>query len=154
MCTIGRTAGGTAGKAHHRTDRAQYPVWNGQERKDNGAKRCRSSFLNTTFQPKPLPSLVVEDSDGKRHNLITRDNYGFLRDSFFRYAYLMEKEAVHTPGRTFGEGIARLHEEMDALVGEGLNVNIEERDGRLLFKLWKAHQIGRASCRERVSSPV
>lgn len=44
MCTIGRTAGGTAGKAHHRTDRAQYPVWNGQKRKDNGAKRCRSSF--------------------------------------------------------------------------------------------------------------
>ena len=46
----------------------------------------------------------------------------------------MEKEAVHT-GRTFGEGIARLHEEMDDLVGEGLNVNIEEQDGRLLFKL-------------------
>ena len=103
----------------------------------------RSSFLNATFQPKPLPSLVVEDSDGKRHNLITRENYGFLRDSFFRYAYLMEKEAVHTPGRTFGEGIARLHEEMDDLVGEGLNVNIEEQDGRLLFKLWKAHHWGK-----------
>lgn len=55
----------------------------------------------------------------------------------------MEKEAVHTPGRTFGEGIARLHEEMDALVGEGLNVNIEEQDGRLLFKLWKAHHWGK-----------
>ena len=85
----------------------------------------------------------MEDSDGKRHNLITRENYGFLRDSFFRYAYLMEKEAVHTPGRTFGEGIARLHEEMDDLVGEGLNVNIEEQDGRLLFKLWKAHHWGK-----------
>lgn len=56
------------------------------------------SFLNATFQPKPLPSLVVEDSDGKRHNLITRENYGFLRDSFFRYAYLMEKEAGTYPG--------------------------------------------------------
>ena len=55
----------------------------------------------------------------------------------------MEKEAVHTPGRTFGEGIARLHEEMDDLVGEGLNVNIEEQDGRLLFKLWKAHHWGK-----------
>ena len=143
MCTIGRTAGGTACKAHHRTDRTQYPLRYGQERKDYGTEGCRSSFLNTTFQPKPLPSLVVEDSDGKRHNLITRDNYGFLRDSFFRYAYLMEKEAVHTPGRTFGEGIARLHEEMDALVGEGLNVNIEEQDGRLLFKLWKAHHWGK-----------
>ena len=143
MCTIGRTAGGTACKAHHRTDRTQYPLQYGQERKDYGTGGCRSSFLNATFQPKPLPSLVVEDSDGKRHNLITRENYGFLRDSFFRYAYLMEKEAVHTPGRTFGEGIARLHEEMDDLVGEGLNVNIEEQDGRLLFKLWKAHHWGK-----------
>ena len=143
MCTIGRTAGGTACKAHHRTDRTQYPLQYGQERKDYGTGGCRSSFLNATFQPKPLPSLVVEDSDGKRHNLITQDNYRFLRDSFFRYACLMEKETVHTPGRTFGEGIARLHEEMDALVGEGLNVNIEEQDGRLLFKLWKAHHWGK-----------
>lgn len=100
-------------------------------------------FSERHVSAKPLPSLVVEDSDGKRHNLITRENYGFLRDSFFRYAYLMEKEAVHTPGRTFGEGIARLHEEMDDLVGEGLNVNIEEQDGRLLFKLWKAHHWGK-----------
>lgn len=65
MCTIGRTAGGTACKAHHRTDRTQYPLRYGQERKDYGTGGCRSSFLNATFQPKPLPSLVVEDSDGK-----------------------------------------------------------------------------------------
>ena len=139
MCTIGRTAGGTAGKAHHRTDRAQYPVWNGQERKDNGAKRCRSSFLNTTFLPRPLPSLFVEDTGGNRYNLITQENYEFLRDSYFRYACLLGKEAVHTPGRTFGEGIAKLHEEMEVLVGEDLNVNIEEQNGRLLFWLWKTH---------------
>lgn len=104
MCTIGRTAGGTACKAHHRTDRTQYPLRYGQERKDYGTGGCRSSFLNATFQPKPLPSLVVEDSDGKRHNLITRENYGFLRDSFFRYAYLMEKEAVHTRAGHSGKG--------------------------------------------------
>lgn len=139
MCTIGRTAGGTAGKAHYRTDRAQYPVWNGQERKDNGAKRCRSSFLNTTFLPRPLPSLFVEDTGGNRYNLITQENYEFLRDSYFRYACLLGKEAVHTPGRTFGEGIAKLHEEMEVLVGEELNVNIEEQNGRLLFRLWKTH---------------
>lgn len=36
MCTIGRTAGGTACKAHHRTDRTQYPLQYGQERKDYG----------------------------------------------------------------------------------------------------------------------
>lgn len=142
MCTIGRTAGGTAGKAHHRTDRAQYPVWNGQERNDNGAKQCRSSFLNTTFLPRPLPSLFVEDTGGNRYNLITQENYEFLRDSYFRYACLLGKEAVHTPGRTFGEGIAKLHEEMEILVGEELNVNIEEQNGRLLFRLWKTHRWG------------
>lgn len=142
MCTIGRTAGGTAGKAHHRTDRAQYPVWNGQERKDNGAKRCRYPFLNTTLLPRPLPSLFVEAPGGNRYNLITQENYEFLRDSYFRYACLLGKEAVHTPGRTFGEGIARLHEEMEVLVGEELNVNIEEQNGRLLFRLWKTHRWG------------
>ena len=142
MCTIGRTAGGTAGKTHHRTDRARYPLWNGQEGKDNCAKRCRSSFLNTTFLPRPLPSLFVEDTGGNRYNLITQENYEFLRDSYFRYACLLGKEAVHTPGRTFGEGIARLHEEMEALVGEDLNVNIEEQNGRLLFRLWKTHRWG------------
>ena len=51
MCTIGRTAGGTACKAHHRTDRTQYPLRYGQERKDYGTEGCRSSFLNATFQP-------------------------------------------------------------------------------------------------------
>jgi len=142
MCTIGRTAGGTAGKTHHRTDRARYPLRNGQEGKDNCAKRCRSSFLNTTFLPRPLPSLFVEDTGGNRYNLITQENYEFLRDSYFRYACLLGKEAVHTPGRTFGEGIARLHEEMEALVGEDLNVNIEEQNGRLLFRLWKTHRWG------------
>lgn len=69
-------------------------------------------------------------------------NYEFLRDSYFRYACLLGKEVVHTPGRTFGEGIAKLHEEMENLVGEELNVNIEEQNGRLLFRLWKTHRWG------------
>ena len=81
----------------------------------------------------------MEDTGGNRYNLITQENYEFLRDSYFRYACLLGKEAVHTPGRTFGEGIAKLHEEMEVLVGEELNVNIEEQNGRLLFRLWKTH---------------
>ena len=37
---------------------------------------------------------------------------------------------------------AKLHEEMEVLVGEELNVNIEEQNGRLLFRLWKTHRWG------------
>lgn len=61
---------------------------------------------------------------------------------FFRYALLMKKEAVHTPGRTPGESIARLHEEMCNLVGNDMNVNIEQDEERLLFRLWKCHEWG------------
>lgn len=85
----------------------------------------------------------MNDTDGKPHNLITQENYKFLRDSFFRYASLMKKEAVHVPGRTPGEGIARLHEEMCNLVGNDMNVNIEQNGERLLFCLWKCHQWGK-----------
>lgn len=54
----------------------------------------------------------------------------------------MDTEAVHTPGNSIGEGIARLYDEMNALVGDDLNVNIEQEDGRLFFRLWKNHQWG------------
>lgn len=54
----------------------------------------------------------------------------------------MKKEAVHTPGRTPGESIARLHEEMCNLVGNDMNVNIEQDEERLLFRLWKCHEWG------------
>lgn len=142
MCTLGRTAVGTAREAHHWADEAQYAVRGGQERKDYGTQWCRNSFLNASFVPLALPSLVVEQYDGRQYNLITRENYEFLRDSYFRYALLLEKEAVHTPGNSIGEGIANLYDEMNALVGNDLNVNIEQEDGRLYFNLWKYHRWG------------
>lgn len=49
----------------------------------------------------------------------------------------MDMEAVHIPGNSIGEGIARLYDEMNALVGDDLNVNIEQEEGRLFFRLWK-----------------
>ncbi len=51
-------------------------------------------------------------------------------------------EAVHIPGNSIGEGIARLYDEMNALVGDDLNVNIEQEGGRLFFRLWKKHRWG------------
>ena len=90
----------------------------------------------------PPPELFSESPDGKPCNLITRENYEFLRDSFFRYASLMKKEAVHTPGLTTAEGITRLHDEMSDLVGNDMNVNIEQDGERLIFRLWKCHRWG------------
>lgn len=55
---------------------------------------------------------------------------------------MLQKEAAHTPGNSIGEGIARLYDEMDTLVGDDLNVNIEQEGGRLFFRLWKYHQWG------------
>ena len=145
MCTIGRTPAGTAGKAHHRTDPAECTVRGGQERTDCGSKRGRNSFLNTALPPIARESLMVETYDGSTCNginVITRENYEFLRDSFFRYAALLDTKAVHIPGNSIGEGIAVLYDEMNALVGDDLNVNIEQEDGRLFFRLWKNHRWG------------
>lgn len=146
MCTIGRTTAGTAGNAHHRADTTECAVRGEQGRTDCGSKRGRDSFLNTPLAPVAQKSLVVETYDGLRcndMNVITRENYRFLRDSFFKYAALLQKEAAHIPGNSIGEGIARLYDEMDALVGDDLNVNIEQEGGRLFFRLWKNHQWGK-----------
>lgn len=103
MCTIGRTTAGTAGKAHHRADRAANPVRGEQGRTDCGSKRGRNSFLSTALAPIAQKNLAVDTYDGNGINVITRENYEFLRDSFFNYALLLKKEAVHTPGRVSGK---------------------------------------------------
>lgn len=54
----------------------------------------------------------------------------------------MKKEAVHAPGLTMAEGITRLHDEMSDLVGNDMNVNIEQDGERLIFRLWKCHRWG------------
>ena len=142
MCTIGRTTAGTAGKAHHRADRAANPVRGEQGRTDCGSKRGRNSFLSTALAPIAQKNLAVDTYDGNGINVITRENYEFLRDSFFNYALLLKKEAVHTPGKGIGESIANLYDEMDELVGDGMNVNIEQNNGKLYFNLWKCHKWG------------
>ena len=43
-------------------------------------------------------------------NVITRDNYELLRESYFRYSLLLQKEGVHMPGNSIGEGIANLYD--------------------------------------------
>lgn len=55
---------------------------------------------------------------------------------------MLKKEATHTPGNSIGESIAKLYNEMDELVGDGMNLNIEQKNGRLYFNLWKCHNWG------------
>lgn len=142
MCTIGRISSRTAGKAHHRADQTGNPTWCEQNRTDYGSKRSCNSFLNTAMIPVAQSSLMIEDYDGKTYNVITRENYEFLRDSYFQYVKLLKKEAKHIPGNSIGEGIANLYDEMSELLGEDLNVNIEREDDRLFFRLWKYHNWG------------
>ena len=134
MCTIGRASIRSTDKAHYHPDREECTAWREQGRTDCGSKRGRNSFLNTSFVSLAPKRLVVECHDGfqwNKVNVITRENYEFLRDSYFRYALLLEKEAVHTPGNSIGEGIANLYDEINELIGDEMNVNIEQENGRL-----------------------
>ncbi len=142
MCTIGRTSGKSAGKAHHYPDESNCTAWSEQKREDYGAFGCRNPFLNTVFAPLASQSLFVDGYVGdkcERINVITQENYEFLRDSYIRYGELMQKEAKHTPGHSIGESIAKLYDEMEDLMEEGLHVNIEHNNGLLHFTLWKTH---------------
>lgn len=102
-----------------------------------GSRGSRNAFLREPI-PAILPRCVTAACSDT--NLITRENYEYLRDSYFRYARLLNVEAPHDPGRDCGDGIAHLYEEMRALVVPTLDVNIELRDcDKLAFALWHAH---------------
>ncbi len=141
MCTLGRTASGTARKADNKPDRTQLPVWNGQERNDDGTKRCRCHFLTSPILP--IAPIQVQGGWGNdRYELITQENYEFLRDSYLRYAELMNVVPVHEPGISLGESINNVYREMKTLIGNKPRLNIEDNDGRLYFNLWEYYEWG------------
>ena len=144
MCTIGRTPVGTAGKARHQPDAKECTVRREQGRTDCGSKRAvilskhGSGAVGTEI-------LTVEIYDGCKYNkanVVTRENYEFLRDSYFKYALLLQKEAVHTPGKSVGEGIARLYDEMDTLVGT-ICMSISSRRTAGCFPTVEMSQMGK-----------
>lgn len=142
MQTIGIRAGRAACPAYHAANRT-LPLQGSIETKKNyGAQRCRNAFLGTRIKA-IAPKCVTREWDGITYNYITRENYGFLRDSYLRYAALLGVEALHQPAKSIGESILRLRAEMDALIGDGLNVNLEYEEDRLHFALWKCHQWGK-----------
>lgn len=144
MQTIGIRAGRAACPAHYAANRKLPPQGSGETEKNYGAKRCRNAFLGTRVKA-IAPKCVTREWNGITYNYITRENYEFLRDSYMRYAGLLGVEAKHRPARTIGESILRLRTEMDALIGSGLNVNLEYEEDRLFFSLWKCHQWGKCT---------
>lgn len=113
----------------------------GSEKTHYGSFGSRNAFLK-----KPLKPIAPQQmTAGYRYerNCISRADYEYLRDSYFNYARLLHTEPKHDPGESYGEGIANLYAEMDALIGDDLNVNIEPRkDGGLCFALWKKNKWG------------
>lgn len=95
-----------------------------------------NAFLRT-----PIPAIAPQcvTAADSNVNLVTRENYEYLRDSYSRYAYLLNAVPQHDPGRSYGEGVANLYDELCRLV-DNANVNIETIDGRLQFVLWKPNE--------------
>lgn len=143
MYALEKISTGTTREAGHQPDGTEYPAWSGQDGKNYGSERGCNSFLNVSFVPIAPQSVTREDHDGISHNLITQENYEFLRDSYFRYAGLLNVDAPHDRGKSIGEGIANLYNEFAALLDETVHVNYEERNGRLYFNLWQAHTWGK-----------
>lgn len=73
--------------------------------KNYGSERGCNSFLNVSFVPIAPQSVTREDHDGISHNLITQENYEFLRDSYFRYAGLLNVDAPHDRGKSIGKAL-------------------------------------------------
>lgn len=102
-----------------------------------GSCGSRNAFLKESI-PSILPRCITATYCDT--NLISRENYKYLRDSYFRYAQLLNVEAPHDPGNDYGDGIAHLYEELSALVGPSLDVNIELQScDKLTFALWHSH---------------
>lgn len=141
MCTIGRFPVGTACEAHHRTNGADCTLRDRKEREGYGAERCRNSFLKTALTP-ISPHTLLKPWYGEEYNVITQENYEFLRDSYFCYAGLLQVKATHEPGNSLGESISRIYHDMSRIVGDEIGLNIEQNQGRLYFNLWKCHRWG------------
>lgn len=141
MQAIGRTSSVGAGTVHHIADRANRSNRNRHQKKNSSPDWNCNDFLKVSFDP-IAPCSVVRDWNGEDYNYITQENYQFLRDSFFNYARLMNREVNHNSGKTVGEGIANLYNEMNLLIGGDLELNIEYREGKLYFNIWKTHRWG------------
>jgi hypothetical protein len=112
-----------------------------QKKTNCSAERCCNSFLKTVISP-ITPQTVVSLWDGKDYNCTTKDNYLYLLESAMNYAALSGVELKHNAGKSIGEGISNIYDELDNIIGD-INLNIEIKDNKPSFVLWKYHPWGK-----------
>lgn len=142
MQAAARITGKLPGSPHHLPDREKHPNRNRPKEKNYGASVRRNDFLNTALSP-IAPTCVIRDEYKVNYNYITQENYHFLRDSYFHYAELLGVKVLHKVGKTVGQSIANLYDEMNILTGDDIELNIETCEEKLCFVLWKTHQWGK-----------
>lgn len=137
MYTVEQIPVGKSCEGHNRPDGAGFQSGDRQEKEDCGTRRCRYPFLTVPVTEKAPQSVVKQWRDGEWYELISRENYEYLRDSYLRYAGLLGMSVSSSPCGIFGEDIVKVYKAMKALVGDDIGVNIEQDAGRLKFRLWK-----------------
>ena len=141
MRTLGKTSAGTARTIVDKSDRARLPKGIITESNDDGARRCRCHFLTDTIPP--IAPTHIAWGNNKEYEIVTQENYEYLRDSYLRYAELSGVRPELTSGQSVGESINNVFNAMLHLLGESQNLNIEENEGRLYFNIWAYHVWGR-----------
>lgn len=141
MQTPERITVGTARKAAHKPDREALSLRSEPAKKNYSAQRCCNSFLRTTI-PSSVPAFIIKDWGCDTFNIITQENYDFLRDSYLRYTELLKVKPEHIPGKTLSESINQLYYDMQTILNDRVGLNIEQENGRLYFNLWKHHRWG------------
>ena len=143
MQAIGTTPIRGIGQTYYRRNRGQRTVQHKPEREAARTRRDGYDFLNGTIKPHYTPTVTRRGYDGEEYELITQENYIFLRDSYLRYAELLGlADAKHNPGDNHSEGIANLYWEMKALLKDKECLNFDYSLGRLYFTIWRTHKWG------------
>jgi hypothetical protein len=137
MQAVGAITDTLPGTVYHKPNRTGYSRRREQGKKNYGAQRCCNSFLKAVFTP-IAPQAVTRLWNEVEYNYITKDNYDYLLASALNYASLLGVELKHNPGKSPGEGISNIYDELDGIIGN-INLNIETNGDKLQFVLWKYH---------------
>lgn len=140
MQTVGTPRVGATGTLHHLTRLAQHRRRSKPSDKDTGSQRIGNDFL-TQRHTSIYPQSVTRTWNGADHNYLTRENYEYMIASVERYAQIVGGELNHTPRTNVAEGISNLYDELNALTN-GIGLNIETHEDKLVFVLWKSHRWG------------
>lgn len=141
MQTAGRHPHAATCAIHNIASRKVVSERNGQAKAHCGSFGSRNAFLTHRFRD-ISPQYVSSDPNDNGKNCITKRNYLYLRDSYYRYAELLGVVPKHDAGQSYGDGIVDLYHRLDKIVGQDVNVNIESLGNNLRFTLWQQHNWG------------